>query len=237
MSDKPMNFEETLAAIRGISQNLEVLLKADMEPEKEEPEAQPEGQPEGEAQPEAQPEGQPEGQPEAQPEGQPEDPEETYEQMFQDLPEEELQNIIKAAQEVLSKKQAPAAEAPAAAPEAPNPMVEQMEKMQKSMEALRSQNEKLEKSISDLKKAAARPANKPAPTNAREIQTLSKSDEQPEMLQKSDVCAHLNDEIRKGNRKVTPMLVSYANDADSPEAMRRVYAEADRLGVKLPHKR
>ena len=115
-------------------------------------------------------------------------------------------------------------------------MAQPLDKMQKSIEALVAQNEKLAKSVTELKAEVAKKpvvvASKPAAMNSPKVETLSKSDEQPEMLSKSEVLAHLSG--KKGSGFI--QLIHSANQADSVDRLRKVYQEADRLGVKLPYK-
>jgi hypothetical protein len=237
------NITDLISQVRELSTQLEPLLKADVEPQSAEQPASPDvSEPaEGTEQPASPDMSKPEGE-EPQGEGEGQGDEETYEQMFANLEPEALNEIIEAAQKVLAGKQGAPAAAPGAEPEAApaaSPLEEKMEKMAKSMESLLEHNQRLEKSLAELKaRPASKPASRPAPMNSTEVPTLRKSaDEPPEMLAKSDVVNYLLSEQRNGNRKITPAMVSYANDAESPEALRRVYAAAEGAGIKIPHKK
>ena len=97
----------------------------------------------------------------------------------------------------------------------------------------------LQKTVTDLtKKLDQKPvvANKPVAMNARDVQTLEKSEQVPEMLAKSDLLDFVRTEQRNGNKKIDTAMVFDITTASNPDQMRRVYANAEQKGIKLPMK-
>ncbi len=249
------NIEELLKSIRQATELLkpivqDKLAKADDKDEDDLPPPPADGEkPEGDLPPPPAEGEKPEGdlpppaegeQPEQKEGEQPEQQEESYEEMFAQLEPSQLQEIIDAAQKVLSAKaqpdQPPAGQPPAQPPVAQPPVSPEMESMRKSNDLLLAKIEELAKSIADLKAKpqVSKPASKPAAVSTK-VETMQKSEQQPEMLAKSDIQEFLISQ-QLGGKKIPTSLVHDTMHADTPAKLREVYHKASVAGVTIPYK-